>query len=155
MKITAEQALERLQKLCSIREKCTSDIRKKLIEYEIKSVESDKIIQQLQTAGFINDERFACAFARTKHKFAKWGKQKIEFNLRAKDIPQSIISKALTEISDHSNSEVINIELHKKLKTIKAKSKTELAAKLLKFACSRGYEYNLSYNIIIKLISKQ
>ena len=153
--ITIEQALERMQKLCSMYEKCTADIRKKLIEYKIEPVEITKIIQKLQTSGFIDDERFACAFARTKHKIAKWGKQKIEFNLRTKQIPQSIIAKAINEISDVANIETIKAELQKKLKTVKAKSKTELAAKLLQFAISRGYEYSDSYEIIKKLIAEK
>ena len=151
-KITAKQALEQMQKLCSVSEKCTADIRKKLIQYKIAPEEISAIIQNLQASGFIDDERFACAFARTKHKIAKWGKQKIGFNLHAKQIPQQIITVALAEISDESNNEIIEAELQKKLKTTKAKSKTELAAKLLKFALSRGYEHSNSYEIIKRLV---
>lgn len=152
--ITPKQALELMQKLCSTCEKCTADIRQKLIEYKIEPVEVDKILQQLQTSGFIDDERFVCAFVRTKHKIAKWGKQKIEFSLRNKQIPQQIITKALTEIHGESNSATIEAELQKKLKTLKAKSKTELAAKLLRFALSRGYEYSESYEIAKGLIDE-
>ena len=151
--ITAEQALRQLQKLCSSCEKCTADVRKKLIEYKIDDEEIPKIIQKLQASGFVDDERFACAFVRTKHTIAKWGKQKIEFYLRAKLIPQQIITMALDQISDGTNSETIKTALQKKLKTTKAKSKTELAAKLLKFAASRGYEYSLSYEIVKNLLS--
>lgn len=152
--ITAEQALARLQRLCSMREKCTADILKKLAEYQIEPDEVDIIIQKLQASGFIDDERFARSFARTKHKISKWGKQKIAFNLSLKRISKPMIDMALSEISTESNSKIINAELQKKLQRTKAKSKAALAAKLLQFAVSRGYDYSESYEIIKGLIQE-
>ncbi|MDR2651040.1 MAG: recombination regulator RecX [Prevotellaceae bacterium] len=150
-KITPEEALMRLQKLCSVCEKSVYDVRQKLIEYKIEATKIAEIIQKLQVAGFVDDCRFACSFARTKHKVSKWGKQKIEYQLRAKQISESIIAKALNEISDDSYSKTITAELTKKLKTTKANSQSELVAKLMKFALSRGYDYSASYEIIKKL----
>ena len=146
--ITPEEALIRLQNICSIYEKCSFDVRKKLIEYKIESAKIDEIIQKLQKFGFVDDERFACSFARSKQKISKWGKQKIEFQLRAKQISSEIIAKALGEINEESYNETIVAELQKKLKTTKAKSQSELTSKLLKFALSRGYDYNTAYEII-------
>ncbi|MDR1197854.1 MAG: RecX family transcriptional regulator [Prevotellaceae bacterium] len=153
--ITPEEALMRLQKLCSICEKSTFDIRKKLIEYKIESSKMTEIIQKLQDTGFVDDRRFARLFARTKHDISKWGKQKIEYQLRAKQIPESIIVEALDEISGESYSETVAVELAKKLKTTKAKSQSELAAKLMKFALSRGYDYSVSYDIIKNMVYGQ
>jgi regulatory protein len=153
--ITPEEALARLQNLCSTSEKCSYDVRQKLIEYKIEPAKIAEIIQKLQKFGFIDDERFACAFVRTKHKISKWGKQKIEFQLKIKHIPDAIIAKALDEINDDLYIETITSELQKKLKTAKAKSQQELTAKLMNFALSRGYDYNLAYEIIKKLSVKR
>ncbi|MDR3226664.1 MAG: recombination regulator RecX [Prevotellaceae bacterium] len=152
--ITPEQALQRLQKLCSLCEKCAYDIRQKLTEYKIDAAQSAEILQKLQAAGFLDDRRFACAFASTKHKISKWGKQKIEYQLRAKQISAEIITIALNEIDDEQNNEIIAAELAKKLKTTKAKSQQELAAKLLKFALARGYDYSVSYDVVMRLIKE-
>ncbi|MDR1348940.1 MAG: RecX family transcriptional regulator [Prevotellaceae bacterium] len=153
--ITPEEALMRLQKLCSVCEKSTYDTRQKLIEYEIEPAKIAEIIQKLQAAGFVDDRRFACLFARTKHNMSKWGKQKIEYQLRAKHISEPIIAEALDEISDESYSETVAGELAKKLKTTKANSKPELVAKLMKFALSRGYDCSVSYDIIKSMVYKQ
>ncbi|MDR1984338.1 MAG: RecX family transcriptional regulator [Prevotellaceae bacterium] len=153
--LTPEKALEQLQKRCSLCEKCTYDVQQKLIGYKIETSKIAEIIQKLQIAGFVDDERFACAFARTKHKISKWGKQKIEYQLRTKQIPEAIITKALNEIADESYKETIAAELTKKMKNTKAKSQSELTAKLLQFALSRGYDYSVSYEIIKNIINKK
>ncbi|MDR0421284.1 MAG: RecX family transcriptional regulator [Prevotellaceae bacterium] len=150
--ITPEEALIRLQALCSSYEKCTCDIRQKLIEYKIEPAKIAEIIQKLQNAGFVDDLRFACSFARTKHDVSKWGKQKIEYHLRAKQIPEEFIKNALENISDEAYGETVVAELAKKLKTTKAKSQSELIAKLMKFALSRGYDYSVSYEAIKNMI---
>ncbi|MDR2292125.1 MAG: RecX family transcriptional regulator [Prevotellaceae bacterium] len=152
--ITPEKALIRLQKLCSVYEKCSYDIRQKLIEYKTESSKIDEIIQKLQSAGFVDDCRFACRFARTKHNISKWGKQKIEYQLRTKQISETLIAKALDEISDESCSRIIADELAKKLKTTKAASQSEMVAKLMKFALSRGYDYLLSYETVKNMLNK-
>jgi regulatory protein len=150
--ITIEEALIRLQKLCSIREKCTYDLRQKLAEYKIEPTKIAEIIQKLQDADFVDDRRFAYAFARAKHDISKWGKQKIEYQLRAKKISETVITEALNEISNESYSQTVADELAKKLKTTKAKSQSELVAKLMKFALSRGYDYSVSYDIIKNMV---
>jgi regulatory protein len=155
--ITPEEALMRLKKLCSVYEKCTYDIRKKLIEYKTETSKIDGIIQKLQDEGFVDDCRFACFFVRAKHNISKWGKQKIAYQLRTKKISETIIAKALNEISDESYSKSISDELVKKMETIKTKttSQSELVAKLMKFALSRGYDCSVSYEIITDMVYKQ
>ncbi|MDR2064521.1 MAG: RecX family transcriptional regulator [Prevotellaceae bacterium] len=155
--ITPEEALMRLKKLCSVCEKCIHDIRQKLIEYKTETSKIDVIIKKLQNEGFVDDCRFACFFARTKHNISKWGKQKIEYQLRTKQIPETVIAKALNEIPDELYGKTISDELVKKLKTIKTKatSQSELVAKLMKFALSRGYDSSVSYEIIKNMVYKQ
>lgn len=150
--ITPEEALMRLQKLCSVYEKCTYDIRKKLIEYKTESSKTEEIIQKLQASGFIDDCRFAHFFVRTKHNISKWGKQKIEYQLRAKQISETVIAKALGEISDELYGKTIAEELAKKMRTTKASSQSELVAKLMKFALSRGYDFSVSYETIKNML---
>ncbi|MDR2125816.1 MAG: RecX family transcriptional regulator [Prevotellaceae bacterium] len=153
--ITPEEALMRLQKLCSVCEKSVYDLRQKLIKYQTDPAKIDAIIQKLQAAGFVDDCRFACAFACTKHKISKWGKQKIEYHLRSKQISETAIAKALNEISDESYGKTIEDELAKKLKSLQAASHAELVAKLMKFALSRGYDYSVSYEIVKDMVYKQ
>ncbi|MDR3286062.1 MAG: recombination regulator RecX [Prevotellaceae bacterium] len=153
--ITPEQALQRLQKLCSVCEKCAYDVRQKLTEYKIDAAQSAEILQNLQASGFIDDSRFARAFVATKHKIYKWGKQKIEYQLHVKQVSDEIISTALNEIDDEQNNEIIAAELTKKLKTTKAKSQQELVAKLLKFALSRGYDYSVSYDLVMRMVKEK
>jgi regulatory protein len=94
---------------------------------------------------YLNDERFACAYAKDKFRFNRWGKQKIAFMLRAKGISPEIIGRAFVEIEDSEYAEDLRKLLADKAKTIKAKDKYDLRNKLMRFALGRGFEPDQIY----------
>ena len=99
--ISEEQALSKLMQICSRQEKCKSDIRQKLRTWNIFDKPAETIIETLENENFINEERFATAFAKDKYRFNKWGKLKIKFQLSSKKITDSHISIALSEIDEN------------------------------------------------------
>ena len=143
-----QEAVTKLQVLCSRSEKCVYDIELKLQKWEIDTTESKKIILSLQENSFINEERYVRAYIREKLDFAKWGKQKILRALKAKQISSSLINKALDELDDNKYREVLLELLKKKNLSIKDEAQYSRKAKLLRFALSRGYEYQLAYELI-------
>jgi regulatory protein len=139
--LTPKTALERAQWLCSQREKCISEIRLKLTQWQQSEDDSQKIIKSLVSEGFINETRYSLAFAREKARFNKWGPRKIEMALRAKRISDDDIQQALAEVEQFTSTESLTDLLTKKAKTIKHKDKYDLKTKLLRFALSRGFAY--------------
>jgi regulatory protein len=139
--LTPKTALERAQWLCSQREKCISEIRLKLTQWQQSEDDSQKIIKSLVSEGFINETRYSLAFAREKARFNKWGPRKIEMALRAKRISDDDIQQALAEVEQFTSTESLTDLLTKKAKTIKHKDKYDLKTKLLRFALSRGFGY--------------
>jgi regulatory protein len=143
-----QQALVRLQNLCSRSEKCIYDIKLKLQKWEIEPAESEKIIASLQKNGFVNEDRYAEAYVKEKLNMAKWGRQKIIQSLKAKQVPLSLISKTLSN-TDGDKYKVNLLELLKKKNmSIKSESECNRKAKLLRFALSRGYEYELVMELL-------
>jgi Uncharacterized protein conserved in bacteria len=141
VQLTPEQALNRAAALCSKSERCISEITRKLKDWGISEEDSEKIITRLLNEKFIDEYRFARSFINDKYKYSKWGKTKISYSLKMKNIPHDIISSLLDEIIPEDNySDSLLALLQKKLKTIKGDSKAELGAKLFRFAASRGYE---------------
>lgn len=137
------KALSKCMAMCSKAEKCTFDIQKKLNEWEISESDSQRIISQLKQERFIDEERYAGFFVRDKFRFNQWGKIKIAFYLRNKNICESTIKQALGQIDDKEYLQVLKTLLRQKSKSVKAGSDYEKNAKLIRFAQGRGFEYEM------------
>jgi len=146
--MTSEQALARLQRLCSRSEKCTADIQRKVREWEIPEKEVKSIVTQLQAGKYVDDARYARAFVCDKHKLAHWGIIKIKQALQAKKISAEIIGEALQEINASDYRKELQALLKRKSAALKAASPEERKVKLLRFAVGRGYEYAVVYELL-------
>lgn len=146
--ISGVQALDKLMELCSQQEKCKADLRQKLFRWDITGEEAEKILGQLEAENFINEERFAIAFAKDKIRFNKWGKYKVRFQLKMKEIPESLISKALSGFDDEEYRVMIRKEIIEKNRKTKAASDWERKGKIMQFAQSRGYEADVVMGIL-------
>ena len=136
-----EDALSRLQQLCSTKEYCSFDLTQKLTQWGIE--DGTRILERLMEDKFLDEQRYASAFANDKWKFGKWGRQKIAYALRGKHIPDNIIEEAFANIDEEAYTEMVKNELEKKRKSIKEKDEFKLKQKLFRFAQSRGYELDL------------
>ena len=96
MNLTPEQtiAYDKAAVLCSRSEYCTYEIGEKLKLWGLSPEEAVLVIENLIAEKYIDDERFARAYAKDKFKFNRWGKQKIAYMLRSKNIPAEIIELA-------------------------------------------------------------
>lgn len=145
-----EKALQRVQFLCARQERCSYDIMVKLQQWQIQPHDIEKIITSLIENNFINDKRYASMFARDKNKFNKWGPIKIASALRAKRISEIFIRESLAGLKSNEDESTLIDILNKKVRSIKSKSPSDLKAKLIRFAVSRGFEYGRVIEIINK-----
>ena len=94
-----KKVLERLQRQCARMEYCVSDIRRKALKaMEGDEEAADRIVSSLVKDRFVDDRRYAAAFAREKAALQGWGTVKIRFQLRGKGVSDEIITEALQEI---------------------------------------------------------
>ena len=152
--ILKKDALIKAQNLCAQQEKCEFDIRKKLFAWKAKQDDFNEIIETLKAEKFIDDQRYAACFAKEKFRFNKWGKIKIEFALKQKNIPHHFISNALNEISDKEYETTLENELLKKLKTIKNTDEYTIKSKLLRYALSKGFENGKVFDTVSTILDK-
>ncbi|MDD2426394.1 MAG: regulatory protein RecX [Bacteroidales bacterium] len=149
-------ALLTTERLCSLREYCESDIRKKLEKFEISGQERDRVIEELKKNGFLSDLRYATAFVRDRVRLRGWGRNKIVFMLRCKKIEQSVIDLAIKEYPENSGSGYLKELLLKKSRAIREdSSRQECMAKLVRFALSRGFEYDEVFKEVNKIIDQR
>ena len=135
------KVLDRLQAQCSKREYCSSDIlRKGLSAFDGDREQASRLLESLIQDRFVDDLRYATAFARDKACLDGWGPVKIAFQLRGKGIDASTVDKALGEVDADKADARMRAVLEAKARTLKGDP--ELRLKLLKFGLQRGYEYD-------------
>ncbi|GET20240.1 regulatory protein RecX [Prolixibacter denitrificans] len=143
-----KDALNKAAALCSKSEKCSGDIRKKLLDWGLSPEDANKAIAWLQEEKFLDDERFAGFFARDKFRFNGWGRIKIRYTLRQKDVASSIIDKAVAAIDENDYRRFLKELIQAKAGKTKAESTYEKKAKLVRYAQGRGFEPELIFNAV-------
>ena len=132
--------LNNLRRQCSRREYCTADVLKKAQ----KALEGDaqgaqQVVQTLVEEKYVDDGRYAQAYAREKASISGWGRVKIGYMLSGKGIARNIIDQALQEIeADRADARLEKL-IQNKYRTLKDDPQWKM--KLLRFALGRGYTY--------------
>ena len=134
------RCLSRLQKRCSKAEYCSSDVYRKAL----KALDGDaeaaaRVLAALVEEKYVDDVRYAGAFAREKAGLQGWGPIKIRFQLRSKGISEDAIAAALGEVEPGRAADKLERLLAAKARTLEGDPQFRL--KMLKFGLSRGYEY--------------
>ena len=132
---------------------CVFDVMKKLTEWNIYSSKAEQIVQELVREKFIDNRRYSLSFAKDKFRFQKWGKTKIAYHLRMKNIDETNIQHALDNISKEEYEQTIRNELIKKRNTLKSSDKRSAKAKLIRFGQSKGYEFEIVKGEVDKILS--
>lgn len=144
-----KELLSRAQRICSEREYCESDIRNKMQAWgETDDKMAGDIIASLKKDGFIDEMRYAGAFARDRFKYQQWGKVKITAQMKLKHIPASVITAGLETIDEEEYRIVLKDILTRHRKNIKAKNRFDLKGKLLRHALAKGFESHLVYEMV-------
>lgn len=131
---------DRMRALCSRREYCSTDIMKKVLAALDDDKEAaHKIVSSLVEEKYIDDLRYASAYARDKSSIAGWGTAKIRYMLSAKGLPREMIAEALEEIDDSKAAGRLHKLLEAKSRTLKDDPQARL--KMLRFGMGRGYSY--------------
>jgi regulatory protein len=146
-----KEALIKIRSICSRQEQCRQDILVKLSKWEVDESDSEKIAEILEKEGFVDHTRYASSFANDKLKFNKWGKVKIRWMLRQKEISEDIIERALSFIDDEEYLNALTNELKKKIKSLKSGNPYDRKGKLIQFATQRGFEYEIISKVIDKI----
>ena len=145
---TKNQALKKASDYCAFQERCQQEVRDKLYTWGLHKEDVENVIALLISDGFINEERFAKAFAGGKFRIKKWGRTKIKNELKLRKISEYCISKAMTEIDDREYSKLLKEIIDKKNKEVKEQNAYKKAGRIASYCISRGYESELVWDLI-------
>lgn len=136
-----QKVIDKMRRLCSRREYCVSDIRTKLMkELEGDAQKVETALNKLIEERYVDDLRYATAYARDKASISGWGATKIRYMLSAKGVAKDVISEALNEVDESKATSRLEKLLEHKYKSLKDDPQWKI--KLLRFALGRGYSYD-------------
>ena len=147
-KYTPKEAKQKIAKYCAYQERCHQEVRDKLYSFGLVPDDVELIIYELIQQNFINEERFAIAYARGKFTYKKWGRIKIRMELKRRKISDYCVKKGMKEIDGETYYEVLNELLEKKINSLKAIKGYQKNYKAAQFLITKGYESDLVWSAI-------
>ncbi len=149
---TVAEATKKLEHYCAYQDRCHKEVTQKLRQLNMIPEAIAHIISHLIQHKFLNEERFAKAFARGKFRFKKWGRQRITRELKFRDISAYNIKTALKEIDNTEYLETLEEIAQKRLDSLKETDIRKRKKKLFDYLAYRGWETHLIYEITNSLV---
>ncbi len=144
---TVAEAIKRMERYCAYQERCHKEVSKKLYEMRMIPDAVDQIFSHLLQHNFLNETRFAQAFARGKFRTKKWGKRRIVAELKQREISKYNLQIALKEIPAAEYYKTFDALAEKRLQQLDSeKNLQKKRKKLADYLFYRGWEPELVYS---------
>lgn len=143
-----EWVLSKMQQYCAFQERSMFDVKTKLKTFHLQEDVYEKIIIKLKKENFLNEERFAKAFANGKLRINKWGRSKIYAAMQQKRVPELFILEGINSIDEDEYISVLKNVIQKKTEELNETDTFKRNKKLAKFAASKGFESNVIWNVL-------
>ncbi|MFV8352000.1 regulatory protein RecX [Flavobacterium sp. XS2P14] len=143
---SVQEALKKIEHYCAYQERCHDEVVQKLRTMKMDADEIDTIIVKLIQDNFLNESRFACSFARGKHRIKFWGKIRIVNELKFRNIGQYNINLALKEISNEEYLDTFDKISLRNWDSIKETNLQKKRKKFCDYLLRKGFESSLIYD---------
>ncbi len=145
---TPEQALQKLKHYCAYQERSHSEVKEKLYSLGVWKKEHDGIIAALIEGDYLNEERFAIAFSGGKFRIKHWGRVKIKYELKQKQVSEYSIKKALKQISEEDYFAVLKKLADEKYISLKNEQYLIRKKKTIDYLVQKGFEMELIKRVL-------
>lgn len=142
---TVQEATRKLEHYCVYQERCHKEVREKLESLHMIPEAIDVIIVHLLEHNFLNESRFAKTYVSGKLRIKFWGRRRLTFELKKKDVSKFNINEALSAIDTTEYIDIFNKLADKKAQIITGADKYKKRKKLIDHLFYKGWESHLVY----------
>jgi regulatory protein len=142
--LSPEQALQKARHYCGYQERCHREVQEKLYSLGLRKKDVEQAMATLIEEDYLNEERFAMGYAGGHFRLKHWGKVRICYELKQKQVSEYCIKKALAAIDDEEYEKSLQ-----RLAAAKAESLQDVEnpfvrkQKLQEYLLRKGYESDL------------
>lgn len=149
---TRDQALQKLKHYCAYQERCHQEAREKAYELGQHKKEVEELISALIEENYLNEERFAIQYAGSKFRLKHWGRVKIKYSLKQKQVSEYCIKKALKEIDEDDYLQTLEkLSAEKKILLADEANIFIKMRKMQDYLLQKGFESDLIREIVNQL----
>ena len=152
--MTKEQALQKLRQYCASQERSHYEVTQKLWDLGIRKTQHPSIIATLIEEDYLNEERFAKQFVGGKAGLKDWGRKKIFYALKERQVSEENINRALKEIDEESYLDTIKQMAEKKFALLKKEEDQVRKKKTIDYLRQKGFEFDLVMKAVNQIIGK-
>jgi Uncharacterized protein conserved in bacteria len=146
--LNKEQALQKLRQYCGYQERSHYEVKQKLWDIGAYAKDHDEIISTLIEEDYLNEERFAKQYAGGKFRMKDWGRIKIYYGLKEKQVSEYNIKKAMKEIDEQVYIQKLQQLAEKKYESLKAEQYLVRKKKTMDYLLQKGYESSLVHQFV-------
>lgn len=149
--LTTKEIISKLEYYCSYQDRCHKEVEQKLRSFNLLLELKEQVIVHLIENKYIDEERFAKSFARGKHNYKGWGKNRIVQELKFREISKRNIDLALFELPNEVYLANFHQLAEKNWNGIKERKGQKKNKKFIDFLLRKGYETNLIFEKLKQL----
>ena len=139
---------KKLYHFCAYQERSHRQAREKLYALNLNTEMVEETMAHLITEGFLNEERFARAFAGGKFRMKQWGRLKIIQALKREGVSEKNIKIGLSEIDESTYRSTLERVIQKKLDASTKTDELIVRDQAARFAMGKGYEPDFVWEVI-------
>lgn len=143
-----KEALQKAAMFCAYQERTQQEVRDRLKGWSVFGDDAEEVIAELIQQNYLNEERFAKAFAGGKFRIKGWGKRKIQQHLKQRGISGYNLDTAMKEIAPSDYRDTLTSLLDKKRQSLRGDNPLVVKQKLVRYALSKGYEFDLIFSVL-------
>jgi len=147
-RLSPQEALAKLYRYCAYQERSHQEVKNKLYSFGLYRDEVEELISRLITEGFLNEERYAKAFAGGKFRMQKWGRIRIVHELEAKGLTKNCIKAGLREIAEDDYQKTLQELLDKKAAQLDEEDPFIKRDQIARYAIQKGFEPDLVWQLL-------
>jgi len=141
-------AKRKAEAYCAYQERSQQEVRDKLYGWGLHASEVESLIADLIAENFLNEERFALAFAAGHFRMKGWGRYRIKQGLVQKSVSPPLVRAALASLDEQEYKEKLEAVLQKKSRLLKEADPLKRKNKLYRYALHKGYESELILDLL-------
>jgi len=139
--LSPEQALQKARHYCGYQERCHSEVMEKLYSFGLRKPQVEAALATLIEENYLNEERFAVQFAGGHFRLKHWGRVRIRYQLKQKQVSEYCIKKALAGIDEAEYERTLGRLAGEKWEKLADEANIHIRRrKLQEYLLQKGYE---------------
>jgi len=139
--LSLEQALQKARHYCGYQERCHREVQEKLYSFGLRKKDVEQALATLIEENYLNEERYAIQYAGGHFRLKSWGRVRIRYELKQKQVSEYCIKKALATIDEEEYERTLAKLAEQRAETLRDEPNSFVRKqKLQEYLLRKGYE---------------